>query len=160
MTAATACLTLLLMKKRFVGPLVIGLLVLLWVAVVSCAGLEGRAIAFPSGKIIHAEVADTPAARNRGLMFREGLPEDGGMLFVFQKAGPYRFWMKNCKFSIDIIWLNERKEIVFVSENTPPCKIDPCPTYGPDKEKSLFVIEVASGFVKKEALKLGMAVRF
>lgn len=119
-----------------------------------------RTVIFPSGTQIHAEVADTPEARNTGLMFRDSLPSGGGMLFVFQEARPYLFWMKNCKFPIDIIWFNEQKEIIFISEKTPPCKADPCPNYGPLDKNALYVIEVASGFAAKEKLKLGMKVRF
>ncbi|MDC4204464.1 MAG: DUF192 domain-containing protein [Candidatus Manganitrophus sp.] len=119
-----------------------------------------RTVIFPSGTQIHAEIADTPEARNTGLMFRDSLPPGGGMLFVFQEARPYLFWMKNCKFPIDIIWFNEQKEIIFISEKTPPCKADPCPNYGPLDKNALYVIEVASGFAAKENLKLGMKVRF
>lgn len=119
-----------------------------------------RTVIFPSGAKIDAEVADTPQARNVGLMFRDSLPPGGGMLFIFQEAGPYLFWMKNCKFPIDIIWFNEQKEVIFISEKTPPCKADPCPNYGPLDKNALYVIEVASGFAQKEKLKLGMKVRF
>lgn len=119
-----------------------------------------RTVIFPSGTKIDAEVADTPQARNVGLMFRDSLPPGGGMLFIFQEAGPYLFWMKNCKFPIDIIWFNEQKEVIFLSEKTPPCKADPCPNYGPLDKKALYVIEVASGFVEREKLKLGTKVRF
>lgn len=119
-----------------------------------------RTVIFPGGTKIDAEVADTPQARNVGLMFRDSLPPGGGMLFIFEKPGPYLFWMKNCKFPIDIIWFNEQREVIFISEKTPPCKADPCPNYGPLDKNALYVIEVASGFAAKEKLKLGMKVRF
>jgi uncharacterized protein len=119
-----------------------------------------RTVIFPSGTKIHAEVADTDQTRSAGLMFRDSLPPGGGMLFIFQEARPYLFWMKNCKFPIDIIWFNEQKEVIFIAEKTPPCKADPCPHYGPLDKNALYVIEVASGFAAKEKLKLGMKVRF
>ena len=119
-----------------------------------------RTVIFPSGTKIDAEVADTPQTRSVGLMFRDTLAPGAGMLFIFQEAHPYLFWMKNCKFPIDIIWLNERKEVVFISEKTPPCKADPCPNYGPRDKDALYVVEVASGFAEKEKLKLGTKVRF
>lgn len=93
-------------------------------------------------------------------MFRDSLSPGSGMLFIFQEAHPYLFWMKNCKFPIDIIWLNEKKEVVFISEKTPPCKADPCPNYGPTDKDALYVVEVESGFAAKEKLKLGSKVRF
>ncbi|MFY9271094.1 MAG: DUF192 domain-containing protein [Candidatus Manganitrophaceae bacterium] len=119
-----------------------------------------RLLTFPSGTKINAEVADTPETRARGLMFRETLPPGGGMLFIFQEPRPQIFWMKNCQFPIDILWLDSEKKIIFVSEKTPPCKADPCPNYGPTDKNALYVIEVASGFFQKEKLALGMTVRF
>ncbi|TAJ98461.1 MAG: DUF192 domain-containing protein [Candidatus Manganitrophaceae bacterium] len=119
-----------------------------------------RTLLFPSGTRIDAEVADTPQARSVGLMFRDSLAPGGGMLFIFQEAHPYLFWMKNCKFPIDIIWLNAQKEVIFISEKTPPCKADPCPNYGPLDKDALYVVEVASGFSEKEKLKLGAKIRF
>jgi len=119
-----------------------------------------RLIPFPGGRQVKAEIADTPEARAKGLMFRDSLPADKGMLFIFQQAAPHRFWMKNCKFPIDIIWMNDSKEIIYLSENTPPCQSDPCPPYGPMSGKALYVLEVVSGFAQKEKLKPGMKVQF
>lgn len=119
-----------------------------------------RTLTFPSGRQVDAEVADTPEARQKGLMFRDSLPADAGMLFIFQQAAPHQFWMKNCKFQIDIIWMNDNKEIVYLSENTPPCKSDPCPFYGPKSGRALYVIEVVSGLAQKEKLKSGMKIQF
>jgi uncharacterized membrane protein (UPF0127 family) len=82
------------------------------------------------------------------------------MLFIFQQAAPHQFWMKNCKFPIDIIWLNEKKEVLHLSEKTPPCKADPCPLYGPITGKAVYVIEVISGMAQKEKLKPGMKIQF
>lgn len=119
-----------------------------------------RTVVFPSGTKINAEVADTPEKRSVGLMFRDSLAPGSGMLFIFQEAHPYLFWMKNCRFPIDIIWLNEQKEVIFISEKTPPCKADPCPNYGPLDKNALYVVEVEAGFAQKEKLKLGAKVRF
>ncbi len=115
---------------------------------------------FPSGTVINAEVADTPETRERGLMFRDHLPKGGGLLFTFEVEKPYAFWMKNCKFPIDIIWMDRTKKIIYISRDTPPCTSEPCPTYGPKKENALYVLEVAAGFAKKENLKPGMAIQF
>jgi len=106
------------------------------------------------------EVAETPQARQMGLMFREKLSHGTGMLFIFPSEAPHRFWMKNCKFPIDIIWLNKGKQIVFVAQNVPPCKVDPCPDYGPKDQSALYVIEASAGTIKKEKLQIGATVRF
>ncbi len=130
------------------------------ISIASHAAVKEQALRFPNGTTRHAELADTPEARGRGLMFRDRLPEGGGMLFVFDEAQPYRFWMKNCKFPIDIIWLNGQKEVIYFVEAVPPCKADPCPTYGPDHKAALYVIEVAAGFVKASGLNLGAPIQF
>ncbi len=106
------------------------------------------------------EVAQTNADRQKGLMFREHLSDGTGMLFIFAVAAPYRFWMKNCKLPLDIVWLNPRKQIVFMAQSVPPCKNDPCPDYGPKDQLALYVIETASGTIKKEGLQIGATVRF
>ncbi len=119
-----------------------------------------RRVTFPSGTTLGAEVADTPETRERGLMFRDHLPKGGALLFIFEAAQPYRFWMKNCKFPIDIIWLDTDKKIVHIAKDTPPCTSDPCPTYGPKQEKALYVLEVEAGFSEKENLKTGTSILF
>ena len=55
---------------------------------------------------IRAEIADNMITRSKGLMFRKSLPENEGMLFVFDREGYHRFWMMNMSFPIDIIWIN------------------------------------------------------
>ncbi len=106
------------------------------------------------------EVADTPSARHMGLMFREKLSAGTGMVFIFPVEALHRFWMKNCKFPIDMIWLNKGKVIVYTEQNVPPCKNDPCPDYGPKDKPALYVIETSAGFIKKEGLRVGMTVKF
>lgn len=93
-------------------------------------------------------------------MFRDRLPDNAGMLFIFEQAMPYRFWMKNCRFPIDIIWMNEQKAIIYIVENVPPCKDDPCPTYGPEEVTSRFVLEVMAGEAKRKRLALGQILKF
>jgi len=123
-------------------------------------GVLYKDISFQDGTTIRAEIADRPETRQRGLMFRDRLPAGSGMLFIFPQAEPYRFWMKNCKFPLDILWLNAQKEIVYISANTSPCLSDPCPQYGPTQDRALYVLEVAAGFVKKTRLQRGMRVQF
>ena len=62
-------------------------------------------ITYPKGTRILAEVVDTPAKRASGLMFRDRLAPDRGMLFVFEEAGAWSFWMKNTMIALDILWL-------------------------------------------------------
>jgi len=121
---------------------------------------DEQVLRFPSGKVIVAEVANTPETREKGLMFREHLPKGGGLLFIFEVEKPYQFWMKDCKFPIDIIWINAAKKVVHIAKDTPPCTGDPCPTYGPKTALALYVLEVAAGFSAKENIKLGTTIQF
>jgi uncharacterized membrane protein (UPF0127 family) len=70
-----------------------------------------------AGVRLSVEVADTPAERGRGLSGREMLPENSGMLFVFDTPGRYGFWMYGMKFPLDIIWIDERLRVVYFVEN-------------------------------------------
>ena len=102
-------------------------------------------VTFASGVQVQAEIVDTPDAVERGLMFRESLGPNEGMLFVFEKAGFYPFWMKNTLIPLDIIWIDEAWRIVSIAESVPPCRADPCPTYPPAGD-ARYVVEVSAGF--------------
>lgn len=100
------------------------------------------------------ELARTREEQAQGLMFRQSLSRDKGMLFIFPGEGIYSFWMKNTLIPLDIIWINENKEVVFISENILPCEKDPCPLFGPDK-KANYVLEINGGVSKEIGLKVG-----
>ncbi len=110
-------------------------------------------IYFPNGNSIVAELAITDEERARGLMFREKIEDNEGMLFIFEAEGFYSFWMKNMNFPIDIIWLDKDRRIVHIEENVPPCKRMPCPSYI-SRLPAQYVLELKSGKVIKEKLKL------
>jgi uncharacterized membrane protein (UPF0127 family) len=109
-----------------------------------------------AGVRLSVEVADTPAERGRGLSGREMLPENSGMLFVFDTPGRYGFWMYGMKFPLDIIWIDERLRVVYFVENAQPC-VNICETYEPPAD-ALYVLEVNAGFVKKYGMKIGDVV--
>jgi hypothetical protein len=116
-------------------------------------------LTLPSGKVLQAEVMVSDEDRAMGLMFRPSLPLDRGMIFLFETADFHGIWMKNCKFPIDIVWLDEAKRIVHVAESVPPCKADPCPVYTPLR-KAVRVIELNAGQARREGAVVGAAVRF
>ena len=64
-------------------------------------------VTFAGGMQVQAEIVDTPETIERGLMFRTSLGPNEGMLFVFEQAGFYPFWMKNTLIPLDIIWIDE-----------------------------------------------------
>lgn len=107
----------------------------------------------------NVELAQTPEELSNGLMYREKLDSDKGMFFIFDGAGEYPFWMKNTLIPLDIIWINEKKEVVFINENTQPCKENPCPTINPRKNAE-YVLEINSGTAQKIGLNVGDALDF
>lgn len=113
----------------------------------------------PSGAIYRLELARTPEDQALGLMYRESLPERTGMLFVFDAAEPHHFWMKNTMIPLDMIWMDESGKVLYVSANTPPCKADPCATYGPDGPARQ-VLEIAGGHAAKENVAVGSKLKF
>ena len=123
-------------------------------AATPAAAPAGPRAEMPSGAIYRLELALTPEDQALGLMFRESLPERTGMLFIFPEDAPHHFWMKNTMIPLDMIWLDAAGAVVFVSADTPPCKADPCATYGPDSPARL-VLEIAGGKAKAEGVTEG-----
>ena len=87
------------------------------------------------------EIADTEELRSRGLMFRQRLPEDRGMLFDFGEPRPVSMWMKNTYISLDMLFIREDGTIAYIAENTVPKSLD---TIGVS-EPVLAVLELAGG---------------
>ncbi len=102
----------------------------------------------------NVELAVTPEQRRNGLMFRENLGPKEGMLFVYDKEEMYYFWMKNTLISLDIIWINNNKEVVFISENVQPCKNVSCPAIKPS-ENAKYILEINGGICQKIGLAIG-----
>lgn len=100
------------------------------------------------------ELAQNSIERTKGLMFRKSLEQNKGMLFIFAKEEKYSFWMKNTLIPLDIIWINKDSKVVFISENTQPCKWYCCSSVKPTADAK-YVLEVNSGMVKKMELKVG-----
>ncbi|MEK6823893.1 MAG: DUF192 domain-containing protein [Nanoarchaeota archaeon] len=105
------------------------------------------------------EVVSSQEELSKGLMFRESLNENSGMLFIFPKEDFHNFWMKNTLIPLDIIWINSAKEIVFIENNAQPCLKDICESFTPD-EKALYVLEINSGIAEEIGLKVGDEVNF
>jgi uncharacterized protein len=103
---------------------------------------------------IQLEVARSPQEQATGLMYRTSLADDRGMLFVFNPPRPTQFWMKNTLIPLDMLFL-KNGSIQFISENVPPCKADPCPSYGPITGDIDQVIELRAGRAKELGLKVG-----
>ena len=122
-----------------------------------CGGPSGQdkfaKIVFPSGRAVTAELAITEAERAKGLMFREKIAPDQGMLFCFEQEDTHAFWMKNTLIPLDILWLDKDRRIVHIEKNVPPCKADPCPSY-PSPRPAAYVLELGGGGAELHQLKL------
>jgi uncharacterized protein len=116
-------------------------------------------LTLPSGTVLQVEVMVKDEDRAMGLMFRPSLPKDRGMLFIFERPDFHGIWMKNCRFPIDIVWLDEEKKVVHVAESVPPCKAEPCPVYNPLR-RAAYVVELNAGQAKREKALLGAAIGF
>ncbi len=106
---------------------------------------------------VNAEVANNFAKQAVGLMFREKLGKNDGMIFVFGKEDYHKFWMMNVKFPLDFIWISGNKTVVDVTENAQPCLIN-CTSFT-SKGKAQYVLELNTGFVKENKIKVGDKVK-
>lgn len=116
----------------------------------------------PSGLTIQAEIADTPRKRAHGLMYREYLKKDHGMLFFFSEPQAWTFWMKNTKIALDLIWLDEKKRVTHIERNVPICtkSDDSCPQYRPNSADAVYVLEIAGGTADGYKIEKGAKLHF
>lgn len=118
-------------------------------------------VQLPGGAVIQVEIADTMKKRAEGLMYREHLAKDHGMLFTFDQAQPWTFWMKNTKIPLDIIWMNDKKQIIHIARNVPICTRtdDGCPQYQPN-DPATYVLELGGGEAERLKLERGSKLQF
>ncbi|MCV6596158.1 MAG: DUF192 domain-containing protein [Mangrovicoccus sp.] len=90
------------------------------------------------------ELADTHAERAQGLMFRQELPRNAGMLFVYERPQPVAFWMRNTPLPLDLIFFDERGEVIRIHHQAIPYDETPIPGGGP----VLAVLEINGGLAK------------
>ena len=100
-------------------------------------------------EMFQAQIADTPEARERGLMFRQVMPDDSAMLFDFIEPKPVAMWMKNTLVSLDMIFVREDGTIAAIAQNTVPKSLDTISVQEPVRG----VVELAAGTVKRLGLK-------
>jgi hypothetical protein len=115
----------------------------------------------PQGVTILTELADTTEKRAKGLMFRDALAKDRGMLFTFPEPQHWTFWMKNTRIPLDIIWMDGNKTVVHLERNVPGCgrTDESCPQYQPS-QPALYVLELAAGMADSLSLQRGITLQF
>lgn len=110
-----------------------------------------------AGKILKVDLALTSEEQEKGLSGRNKLNEDEGMLFVFNHIGQYPFWMKDMNFAIDIIWLGEDLQVVYIKKNALP---ESYPETFTSSQNAKYVLEVLAQFSEKNNLKVGDKAEF
>ena len=138
----------------------VGISCILFLSILSCSSTEANANRVcVQDKCYTVEIAKDDTTRTKGLMFREHMPADQGMLFIFPALQRYSFWMKNTLIPLDIIWLDNSRRIVHVEKNTQPCTADPCMHYVPSAE-ALYVLELNAGESEKQTMEIGAQMTF
>jgi len=112
-----------------------------------------------AGANLTVELATTLSAQERGLSGLPSLPSDEGMLFVFDHADYWGFWMINMSFPLDIIWFNSARQVVWTEPDLKPCPSYDCPVVMPNV-KSMYVLEVNAGFIVAHHITLGTIFSF
>ena len=143
-------------KKYFIYTVLIAVIILA-VRFTSNPRLKKFNIVFENGAFLKTEVAETERQLREGLMFRTELKENSGMLFMYPKSGVRSFWMKNTLIPLDILWINENFEIVYILKNVPPCESNPCPSYAP-QVSAKYAIEAPGGWTETKNITEGMRI--
>ena len=128
------------------------LCVLMFAACTACA--SGGPSVELGGRSFSVEVADTSEKQALGLMFRDSMPADEGMLFIFPAEAPRSFWMKNTRIPLDIMYFNKDLKLVSIAAETTPCKVSRCPSY-PSVAPAMYVLELNAGAAAELGIGLG-----
>jgi len=107
---------------------------------------------------ISVEIKDTPETKKQGLSNREKLPQNQGVLFIFNQPAQYGFWMKDMLFNLDFIWIKDNK-VVDLTENVPAPKNNQPPVSLKPKSPVNKVLEVNAGFIQKHHIKINNLVK-
>lgn len=110
------------------------------------------------GDTFQVQVADTTETRVKGLSGSSQLKPDQGMLFDFQKDDKWGIWMKDMNYPIDIIWMDNGKQIVYMVKDAPPNSY-PFTTFKPN-DPARYVLELPAGTINKKRLKIGSKATF
>ncbi|RPD42180.1 DUF192 domain-containing protein [Chitinophaga barathri] len=107
-------------------------------------------------KTIDIEIAETDEERAKGLMDRKSMEDTQGMLFIFSAPEEQSFWMKNTYISLDIMYVNEKFEIVSIQKYATPLSEESLPSY----KKAQYVVETNAGFADKYKIAFGDKIAY
>lgn len=112
-----------------------------------------------AGEQFQVELAVSRAAKQRGLMHRERLAQGTGMLFIYATARPTRFWNRDVRFPIDILYFDANQAFLRADSHVPPCPELPCPVYHSGQPVK-YVLELPAGSRERLGLQPGQTFRF
>lgn len=127
-------------------------------AVAFAAGLPRDTLLVETGSSqyrFEVEVADDPTERAEGLMYRQSLADNAGMLFLYPKPQPVEFWMKNTPLSLDIVFVRANGTIARIAADTTPMSEDLIPS----NEPVVAVLEVKAGIMRQLGIAVGDRLR-
>ena len=136
-------------------------LLILCLTMSACTKANTINVILPDGFTVKAELALTEAEREKGLMNRKTLPENGGMLFVFNEEAPRYFWMKNTLIDLDMLFIGEDKAVNQAWANVPKSYV-----YTPDHQVAVrggmakYVLELPAKSIKKHNINAGSKIIF
>lgn len=135
------------------------------IAVIIASALSVAATSFQPTTMVRvgsgvfmARIADQTDERIKGLSGVKSLSDTEGLLFDFETEGKWGIWMKDMKMPIDIIWLNEDKEVVYIVEQA-PAELGTSKTYQPE-DPARYVLEVKAGAVTDNKISVGDTATF
>lgn len=127
----------------------------------ACGGYQTVTVTLPDGFAVRARVADTPEKQEKGLMFVKNLPENEGMLFVFEQDEDQGFWMKNTLIDLDMVFIGADKKVTSVAQ-----EVEHSYTYTPDEDVAYaigygqYVLELAAKTAAKHGVCPGAEIKF
>ena len=141
------------MRAQAIATLSVGLLLS------GCASGNGEWVEL-AGNRYNVEIADDDAERARGLMFRDSMPADNGMLFIHDREEPQAYWMKNTRIPLDILYFDSGRRLVSQQRDVPPCALGSrCPPY-PSGAPARYVLELNAGEAARLKLEDGAELKF
>lgn len=126
------------------------------ISLCACAARASGPSVELKGKHFDIEIAADDASRERGLMFRDAMPADHAMLFLFESMEPRVFWMKNTHIPLDILYFDQNYKLVSMQQRVPPCHSagNDCPGY-PSTGPAQYVLELNAGVADQLGVKQG-----
>jgi hypothetical protein len=101
-----------------------------------------------NGMVLTPYVMDSPFELGTGLTKKGHIEDSSGALFIFDHEGYYKFWTKDMKFPVDIVWINEGWQVVDITKDARPCSGGDCPTYMP-KKPARYILEINGGLADR-----------